>query len=87
MVDTKEKLAIGSTAALVGAVLPALISLNIFATKADLAEMRAEIAEKYVTQRDLEESVRPIIEKLDKFDDKMGRKLEVLEDKITYRKR
>ncbi len=86
MPDVKEKLAIGSTAALLGAVLPALISLNIFATKTDLAEMRAEVAEKYVTQRDMEEVVKPIIEKLDKFDDKMARKLEMLEDKLGRRK-
>ena len=83
MSDAKEKLAIGSTAALLGAVLPALISLNIFATKTDLAEMHASFAEKYVTQRDLEESVKPLIEKLDKIDEKMARKLEMLEDKIT----
>lgn len=49
----KDKVAVGSIAALLGALLPALLSLNIFATKADLESSRADFAEKYVRKEEL----------------------------------
>lgn len=73
MNDIKDKLAIGSTAALLGAVFPALISLGIFATKADVAELRAESAEKYVTEVEQERVVKPVLDHLQRLEDKLDR--------------
>lgn len=65
MAIDKEKLALGSTAAIVGALVPALISLNIFATKTDVAELKTYMAEKYVQKSEVHEKLEKIEKVLD----------------------
>lgn len=60
-----------SLAFVVGAILPALISLNIFAMKADIQELRAETAQTYVTKTDVEKRLERIEHKIEKLVDNM----------------
>lgn len=67
MANLKEHIPVASVSLVVGAVIPAMLSLGIFATRADLAELRADIAEKYVTRGQIEarlDKIEKAIEKL-----------------------
>ena len=49
----KEKIPYLGTGAAIGAIIPYLLGTGIFATRADLADYRAEVAEKYVQKSEI----------------------------------
>lgn len=50
---------------LIGVLLPALVNLNIFVGKAELAELRADIAEKYSPRSEVQQKLDAVQKTLD----------------------
>lgn len=69
----KETITVGATAGLIGLVVPALLSLGIFATRAEVAEFKAEIAEKYISRMDVENKLEKIERAIEKLIDKIDK--------------
>lgn len=67
MAGLKEKLPEYSAAALVGMVVPGLITLGIFATKADLEAFKAEVYREFMPRRETEGRLKSIDEKIDRM--------------------
>lgn len=66
---------------ILGATLPAIISLNIFATQADLQHLRATIAEEYVAKSEYRGDIVDLKQVLQRTNDKLDRLIERLGDK------
>lgn len=73
MSDLKNKLGDWGLGAVVGAVIPALVTLNIFATKADLAEMKADFAQSYVQKNEVDKKLDRLENLLNKVVERMDR--------------
>ena len=75
----KEHLPILSVGAVVGAIIPALISLGIFATRADVAELKTEMYREFVSQERYDTKMTKIEKGLEKilellYEEKKGNK-------------
>ena len=64
MSDLKKHVAVGSTSFIVGAVIPALISLNIFARSEELAKLETRMYRDFVQKEDLEKWVQSLDKRL-----------------------
>ena len=78
MADMKQHLAVGSTAFIIGAVVPALISLNIFARTEAIAELETKMYRDFIQKQDLQKMIDGLDKRLETIDNKI--------EKLTERK-
>lgn len=68
-----KDLTVAAAAALVGTILPGLISLNVFARVENVEQLRTEVYQTFVQKADIEHRFDTIEKKLDKLVDKIDR--------------
>ena len=73
MKTLQEQLPTASVSFIIGAVVPALISLGIFATKADIAELKAWVASNYVSEAVTDRKLDKIEKALERLNEKIDR--------------
>lgn len=71
MADTTNKVALGSTAFLIGAIVPALIAMNIFPRTEQLSELKAQMYKDFVQRDDFEKWVQRLDKRLENIDNKV----------------